>query len=182
MWPGGEPTSRDTECFSMYSDMSTWIIASSSPKRNSARVRASSVLPTPDGPRKMKVPVLDVAVGEHCRCAQRVVRDRAAVVRLVAVAEAAQDLDGVVHRRLVDLDLLEAALEGGVALEVLAVLVEGRRADRLELTAGERGLQDRRRVDRALSRAGADEVMELVDEEDDVPALGDLLHHLLQAF
>src|SRR6266498_878424 len=36
----------------MYSDMSTWIIASSSPNRNSARVRASSVLPTPDGPRK----------------------------------------------------------------------------------------------------------------------------------
>jgi hypothetical protein len=29
--------------------------------------------------------------------------------------------------------------------------------------------------------AGADEVMELVDEEDDVAALGDLLHHLLQA-
>ena len=41
----------------MYSDMSTWIIASSSPKRNSASVRASSVLPTPEGPRKMNEPV-----------------------------------------------------------------------------------------------------------------------------
>src|SRR5438874_1185710 len=41
----------------MYSDMSIWIIASSSPKRNSASVRASSVLPTPDGPRKMNEPV-----------------------------------------------------------------------------------------------------------------------------
>jgi Protein of unknown function (DUF3170). len=41
----------------MYSDMSTWIIASSSPNRNSASVRASSVLPTPDGPRKMNEPV-----------------------------------------------------------------------------------------------------------------------------
>src|ERR671937_820042 len=57
MYPGGEPTSRDTECFSMYSDMSTWIIASSSPNRNSASVRASSVFPTPDGPRKMNEPV-----------------------------------------------------------------------------------------------------------------------------
>ena len=37
----------------MYSDMSTWIIASSSLNRNSASVRASSVFPTPDGPRKM---------------------------------------------------------------------------------------------------------------------------------
>ena len=32
-------------------------IASSSPNRNSASVRASSVLPTPDGPRKMNEPV-----------------------------------------------------------------------------------------------------------------------------
>src|SRR3954447_11536861 len=41
----------------MYSDMSMRIIASSSPKRNSASVRASSVLPTPDGPRNTKEPV-----------------------------------------------------------------------------------------------------------------------------
>ena len=128
-----------------------------------------------------QVAVLDVAVGEHRGGAQRVVRDRAAVVRLVAVAQAAQDLDGVVHRRLLDADLLEAPLEGGVALEVLAVLVERRRADRLQLAAGERRLEDRGRVDRALGRAGADEVVELVDEQDDVAALGDLLHHLLQA-
>src|SRR6185503_7855537 len=99
------------------------------------------------------------------------VRDLAAVVSLVAVAEAAQDLDRVVDRRLVHANLLEAALESGVALEVLAVLVERRRADRLHLAAGESRLEDRGRVDRALGRAGPDEVMELVDEEDDVAAL-----------
>src|SRR5215218_2583238 len=49
MYPGGEPTSRDTACFSMYSDMSMRTIASSSPKRNSASVRASSVLPVGRG-------------------------------------------------------------------------------------------------------------------------------------
>ena len=103
------------------------------------------------------------------------------MVRLVAVAQAAQDLDGLVDRRLLDAHLLEAALERGVALEVLAVLVERRRADRLDLAARERRLEDRGGVDRALGRAGADEVVELVDEQDDVAALGDLLHHLLQA-
>src|SRR5271154_2772430 len=41
----------------MYSDMSIRVIASSSPNRNSASVRASSVLPTPDGPRKTNEPV-----------------------------------------------------------------------------------------------------------------------------
>src|SRR5437870_3394009 len=102
-------------------------------------------------------------------------------MRLVAVAEAAQDLHRVLDRRLLDADLLEAALERGVALQVLAVLVERRRADRLQLAAGERRLQDRGGVDRALGGARSDEVVQLVDEQDDVAALGDLLHHLLQA-
>ena len=43
-------------CFSMYSDMSSWISASSSPNRNSASALASSVFPTPEGPRKMNDP------------------------------------------------------------------------------------------------------------------------------
>ena len=41
----------------MYSDMSMRIIAFSSSKRNSASARASSVLPTPVGPRKMNEPI-----------------------------------------------------------------------------------------------------------------------------
>src|SRR5690348_17681729 len=45
-----------------------------------------------------QVAVLDVAVGEDRGRAQRLVGDLAAVVRLVAVAQAAQDLDGVVDR------------------------------------------------------------------------------------
>src|SRR6266498_949321 len=55
------------------------------------------------------------------------------------------------------------------------------RADRLQLPTREGRLQDRGCVDRALGRTRADEVVELVDEQDDVAALGDLLHHLLQA-
>ena len=48
--------SRLTVCFSMYSDMSSWIRASSSPNKNSASDLAVSVFPTPDGPRKMNEP------------------------------------------------------------------------------------------------------------------------------
>ena len=125
--------------------------------------------------------VLDVAVGERRGGLERLVGDLAPMMRLVAVAQAAQDLHGVVGRRLLDADLLEAPLERGVALEVLAVLVERRRADRLQLAACERRLQDRRGVDRAFGGARADEIVQLVDEQDDVAALGDLLHHLLQA-
>ena len=103
------------------------------------------------------------------------------MVRLVAVAQALEDLHALLERRLVDGDLLEATLQGRVPLEVLAVLVQRRRADRLQLATGERRLEDRSGVDRALRGTRADEVVELVDEQDDVAALGDLLHHLLQA-
>jgi len=48
--------SRATECFSMNSDMSRRTRARSSSKRNSASARASSVLPTPVGPRNRNDP------------------------------------------------------------------------------------------------------------------------------
>src|SRR5438874_655687 len=123
----------------MYSDMSSWISASSSPNRNSASAFESSVFPTPDGPRKMnepvgrrghaadphpaaglvdqvdrlvrEEPVGDVAVGEVGGRHDRLVRVGDPVVRLVAVAETLQDLDRVDHGRLGDLDGLEAPFE-----------------------------------------------------------------------
>ena len=49
---GGEPISFDVECASMYSDMSTLIIASSVPKSTSANAFEVSVFPTPVGPIK----------------------------------------------------------------------------------------------------------------------------------
>ena len=113
----------------------------------------------------------DVAVGEHCSGNERRVADAHAVVRLVALLQAAQDRDRVRNGRLADEDGLEAPLEGRVLLDVLAVLVERRRADRAQLAAGEHRLQQVRRVDGALGRAGTDDRVQLVDEEDDL-ALG----------
>ena len=128
-----------------------------------------------------QVAVGDVAVGEVGRGDERLVGDRDPVVGLVLVAEALEDLDRVGERRLVDLDRLEAAFEGGVLLDVLAVLVERGGADRLQLAAGEHRLEDRRRVDRPFGGAGADEGVDLVDEQQDVAAALDLLEHLLEA-
>ena len=48
---------RDTECFSMNSDMSMRIMASSVSNRNSANALVSSVLPTPVGPRNRNEPI-----------------------------------------------------------------------------------------------------------------------------
>src|SRR5581483_6232492 len=74
----------------------------------------------------------------------------------------------------------EPALERGVLLKVLAVLVARRGADRLELAAREHRLEDARRVDRALGGPGPDERVQLVDEQHDVAPRADLLEDLLQ--
>ena len=108
------------------------------------------------------------------------VGDRDLVVLLVALADAQQDVDRLLHGRLLDHDRLEAALEGRVALDVLAVLVERRRADALELAAGQRRLEDVGRVDGALGRARADERVQLVDEQDGVVRVAQLLDDLLE--
>ncbi len=127
-------------------------------------------------------PLGDVAVGQRGRGHERRVRDPDAVVDLVPLAQAAQDRDRLLDRRLVDQHRLEAPLERGVLLDVLAVLVERRRADRVQLAAGEHRLQQVGGVHRAFGRAGADDRVQLVDEQDDL-ALGvlDLLQDGLEA-
>ena len=83
-------------------------------------------------------------------------------------------------RRLLDLDRLEPALECSVLLEVLAVLVDRRGADGLELAPRQHRLEDRGGVDGAFGRTGTHERVDLVDEQHDVAARADLLEDLLQ--
>ena len=100
---------------------------------------------------------------------------------LIVVGDALEDLDAVLDGGLRHGDGLEAPLEGGVLFDVLAVLGEGRRADDLYLAPGEGGLQDVRSVHAALGVARADDVVDLVYDEDDVPCLADLLDEPLHA-
>ena len=99
----------------------------------------------------------------------------------VAGPDALEDLDGLLDGGLLDHDRLEAAFEGGIALDVLAVLVERGRANALELSAGERGLQDVGRIDGAFGRSGPNEHVQLIDEQDAVAGALDLLDDLLEA-
>ena len=103
-------------------------------------------------------------------------------MHLVAVLEPAQDADGVVDRRLADQHLLETALQGGVLLDVLAVLVERRGADEAQLAAREHRLDHVSRVHRRLTRrARADDGVQLVDERDDLARrVLDVVEHGLQ--
>ncbi len=124
----------------------------------------------------------DVAVRERRRGDERRVLDPHAVVHLVALLQPAQDPDRLLDARLVHVDRLEAPRQGGVLLDVLLVLVERRRAHAAQLAAREHRLQHVRGVHRALGGAGADDRVQLVDEEHDLALrLGDLLEHGLQA-
>ena len=126
--------------------------------------------------------IADVAIREHRRRHQRGVEDLDPVVHLEALLQSAEDGDRVLDARRVDRDRLETAFERGVLLDVLAILVEGGGADAMELAAREHRLEQVAGVGRSLGLSRADDVVELVDEEDDVPiARLDLVQHRLQA-
>ena len=99
----------------------------------------------------------------------------------VFIAQTAQDLDRFLLGRFADRHRLEAALESGVLLDVLAVFLERRCADNLQVAARERGLEDVRGVRRALGRAGADERVHLVDKEDHVAGFRHLVDRIADA-
>ncbi len=86
-------------------------------------------------------PAGDVPVGQLHGRHQGRVQDLHAVVGLVPVAEALEDLDRVGLVRRVDGDRLEPAGQGVVLLDVLAVLVEGGGPDALDLAAAQGGLE-----------------------------------------
>ena len=124
----------------------------------------------------------DVAVGQHGCGQQRSIGDAHAVVHFVALLEAAQDADGVIHRRRLHQDGLESALQGGVLLDVGAELVQGGGPDHPQFAPGEHRLEHVGGVHGTLGRSGAHDGVHLVDERDDL-ALGalDLVEHRLEA-
>ncbi len=86
-------------------------------------------------------------------------------------------------RRLADEHGLKAPFQRGVLLDVLAIFVQRRRADGVELAAREHRLEQVGRVHRAFRGARANHGVQLVDEEDDLSlGVGDFLQHRLEAF
>ena len=104
------------------------------------------------------------------------------VVQLITLLQPAQNGDGRLNCRLIDLNLLEAALQRGVFFNVLAVFIERRRPDAVHLATRQRRFQHIAGINRALGLAGPDHRVQLVDEHDDAPlVLGDFLQDGLQA-
>ena len=122
-----------------------------------------------------------IAVRQRRGGDKRVVVDADAMEYLIALLQAAEYAYRVLDRRLVDHDGLETTLQSRVLFDVLAVLVQGRGADAVQLAARQHGLQEVARVHAALGLARADDGVQLIDEQD-YPALGAayLLQHGLE--
>src|ERR687890_859921 len=126
-------------------------------------------------------PVCYIAVGQSGGGLECFVLYLDPVVGLVFVPQATEDLHRLLFRRLVDQDGLEATLQCRVWLYQLAVLVDGRRPDDLQVAPGQGGLEYVPRVHRPLGPPGPGDVVQFVDKEDN-PSLGvlNLVYYPLQ--
>ena len=123
----------------------------------------------------------DIALAEEHGLTQHALGNGHAVVGLIVVGDALEDLQCILDVGLVDGDRLETPLQSGILLDVLAVLVEGGGADHLDLTPAQGGLEDVGGVHAALGIAGAHDVVDLVDDQDHVAGLADLFNQPLHA-
>ena len=115
--------------------------------------------------------------GRNCRC-----RVLDAVVRFEACLQALENLDGFSHRGFIDIDLLEAPRQRAVLFEDAAELGVGGRADALHLAGGECRLEQIRGIQRtARGRAGADQRVDFVNEQDGMRVILQCLENTLQA-
>ena len=124
----------------------------------------------------------DVALGEGGGSDDRRVRDANTMVHFVAGFETTQDADGIFHGGLIHQDGLETAFQGGVFFNIFTVFVEGGGAYQMQFTPREHGLEHVAGVHGALCRAGTDDRVHLVDEQDDFTlGFGHLLEGGLEA-
>ena len=104
-----------------------------------------------------------------------------AVVFFVSFLQSLQDAHRLLDRGLLQRHLLEAARERAVLLDLLE-LVERRRAHHAQAAGRQHRLQQRRQVHRAAGRrAGADDAVQLVDEQDRVLPLAQRAEDGLEA-
>src|ERR1700678_4613339 len=89
--------------------------------------------------------------------AQRVVLVLDAVMLLVPRLQTAQNVHGVLDRRLRNVDFLETARQRMILLEDSAIFIVGGRTDAAKLAVGQGGFDQVRRIhDAARGGAGAD--------------------------
>ncbi len=118
-----------------------------------------------------KEAVVDIPGGQGHRRLQGLVGDFQFVVLFIPLPQALQDLQAGLLGRLPHLDRLEAAFQGGVLLDIAAVLVQRSGPDDPDLSPAQGGFDDIGGVHGSLCGSGSHDGVEFVNEEDHVPGL-----------
>ena len=100
---------------------------------------------------------------------------------LVAVLKTVNNRNGVVVVWLADVDRLETPLKCSVLLDMFTVLFCRSCTDDLDFSTRQRWLQDGRSIDGAFCGTGANDGVNLVDEEDVILGFLQLSNNLLHA-
>ena len=103
-------------------------------------------------------------------------------MRFVFRTQSFQNQNRFFDRRRFDFHGLETAFERRIFLDVFAIFVQRGRADALQFAAAQSRLDDVRRIHRAFGRTGADDRVQLIDEENDVLRATNFVHHRFDAF
>jgi len=125
--------------------------------------------------------VLDVAGREHDGCIDRLVSNPDIVMCLVLLPQALEDQDRLLRRGFADRDRLEAPLQGLVFLDVLSVFIDRCGADDLQFTPRQHRFQDIGSIHRTFCTSGADDRVQLIDEQDDIFTVDGFVEALFQA-
>ena len=126
--------------------------------------------------------VSDVAVAQLCSGNDGWVGDVDAVVDFVTFLQTAQDGDGVFHTGFADQYFLEAAFECRVFFDVLAVFVQGGRADAVQFAACQSRFQHIARIHCTVGFTRADQSMDFVDENQGITVVfRQIVQHAFQA-
>src|SRR2546422_3328489 len=99
--------------------------------------------------------------------------DAHTVMDFVTLFQSAKNGDGRFNTWLGDKDRLEAALEGGIFFDVLAIFIESGSADGAQFSTSELRLHNIRSIRCAFGGAGPDQRVQLVDKENDFAFAGD---------
>ena len=128
------------------------------------------------------MPVIDITRGQFGGGAQGFVAVLDVVVALEAAFQAAQDTHGILHRRLADIDLLETTRQGAILLEDATELLERGRANATDITGRQQRLEQVGGIHHATRRrAGTDDGVDLIDEQDRLRTLAQLTEQRLEA-
>ncbi len=112
---------------------------------------------------------------------ERLVRDDQVVMLFIHLADTLEDFNGLFNRRFIHHDRLEAAFEGRIGFDVLAVFVQRGGADALQFTARKRRFENIGRVHGRTGRTGSHQHVEFVNEQDGLGGL-EFVDDALQAF